>query len=104
MATSHMSHFTGKASVISHMSKVSKLKQSKFSAASALKQPQPAKTKDNLKIAGLFNKDSSDDDLEIDEKERMAQRELEELDMKYLIGDDRLDEDAMVGRTVNKNK
>ena len=57
-----------------------------------------------MKISSLLNKDSSEDDIEIDEKERAAKRELEELDMKYLIGDEKLDDDVFVSRTANKNK
>ena len=101
MATSHMSHFTqrSKATKVSEV-----MKQSKFSRNTAAQKESTNKAKDNVKIASLFNKDSSDDDLDIDEKERIQKKELEEIDMKYLIGDDQLEDDVLVSKAANKNK
>ena len=70
MQTSHATNFTGKQS---RASGVSKLKQSKFDRhhGTQTKAPQPQKAaRDHVKANNLLNKDSSEEDIAIDEKER----------------------------------
>ena len=105
MGLTAQSKFSARSNATSKFSK-----KSKATAATKMSNKDPAKAMGKQMdtrnmLARHRSENSSGDEMDNDMKEMLAQRELEDLDMKYLIGDTQEQEEyEKMTRGVNKQK